>query len=160
MKDIKNYEGLYAITSCGKVWSYRSNKFLTPTKSKNGYLSVLLSADKKQERFYIHRLVREAYISNPLGLPQVNHKNENRTDNFINNLEWCDAAYNINYGARNEKTSKKRSIPVICLDTNIEYFSAGDAATQLGLHKSGIQRCCVGELKTTGGMRFKYKEDI
>jgi hypothetical protein len=91
MEDIKGYEGLYAVTSCGRVWSYRSKKFLKPKEDKNGYLSVGLRLNGKQDRRYIHRLVAEAYIPNPAALPQVNHKDEIKSHNYINNLEWCDA---------------------------------------------------------------------
>jgi hypothetical protein len=78
MREIPNYEGLYAVTSCGKVWSYRSKRFLTPRKSKKGYLTVLLCNKGNMREFKIHRLVADAYIPNPDNLPQVNHKDENK----------------------------------------------------------------------------------
>ena len=87
MKDIKGYEGLYAITSCGKVRSYRRKKFLCPNTSVDGYVRVGLHKNGKTKTIEIHRLVAEAYIPNPEGLPQVNHKNENPSDNNLENLE-------------------------------------------------------------------------
>ena len=75
MKDIKGYEGLYAVTSCGRVWSYRRNKFLAPATIKSGYNYVNLYKDGKKKFCRVHRLVAEAYIPNPDNLPQVNHKN-------------------------------------------------------------------------------------
>ena len=109
MKYIPEYEGLYSITSCGKVWSYKSKKFLKPQKNKDGYLYVNLYKDGKQNKYYIHRLVLEAYLPNPANLPQVNHIDENKANNALPNLEWCDAAYNINYSL-----AKK----VICVETS------------------------------------------
>lgn len=109
MRDIIGYEGLYAVTSCGRVYSYRAKKFLKPYKNKNGYLYVSLYKDGKQNKYYIHRLVLEAYLPNPANLPQVNHIDENKANNALLNLEWCDAAYNINYSL-----AKK----VICVETS------------------------------------------
>ena len=113
MKDIPGYEGHYAITSCGRVWSYKRNRFLKPSTDKYGYLHVVLYKNGKGKHKFIHQLVAEAYIPNPNNLPQVNHKDEVRTHNWINNLEWCDVTYNNNYGTRNAKIAKK----VICLET-------------------------------------------
>lgn len=94
MKDIKGYEGLYAITSCGKVWSYRSKKFLTPRDNGRGYLSVDLWVNNESKRFYIHRLVAEAYLPNLKNKPQVDHKDTNKNHNYVNNLEWATPSEN------------------------------------------------------------------
>lgn len=108
MKDIKNFEGHYAVTSCGKVWSYKSKKFLKPRKDSSGYYQVSLWKDGKGKNYLLHRLVAEAYLPNPEGLPQINHKNENKADNCLNNLEWCTCKYNINYGTRNKRASQTK----------------------------------------------------
>ena len=105
MVDIKNYEGLYAITSCGMVWSYRKQRFLKPYNTGR-YLVVELFKNGCGKQFKIHRLVAEAYLPNPYNLPCVNHKDEVKTHNWINNLEWCDYSYNINYGTRNKRVSQ------------------------------------------------------
>lgn len=159
MVDIKGYEGLYAITSCGKVWSYRKQKFLAPNiNKKNGYMSVILSVNKKQKRFYIHRLVAEAFIPNQDNLPQINHKDENKKNNCVNNLEWTNAKENINYGSRSLKQGMTRGSIVVCLNNNQEYYSTHEAARQLNLSQSNVQRCCAGIYKQTHGYSFKYKE--
>ena len=98
LKDVRGYEGLYAVTSCGRVWSYRQRQFLTPTTSDAGYLFVMLCKDGKKENFRVHRLVADAYIPNPNGLPFVKHRDECLNHNWVSNLEWCDAKYSSNYG--------------------------------------------------------------
>ena len=86
MKDIKDYEGLYAITEDGRIWSYRSNRFLKPYVRK-GYLRVKLYINGVEKDFSIHRLVAFAYLPNPDNLPEVNHKDENKQNNCVDNLE-------------------------------------------------------------------------
>lgn len=108
MKDVVGYEGLYAVTSCGKVWSYKQKKFLTPVMMY-GYPRVGLWKDGKVKREFVHRLVAMAYIPNPENLPQVNHKDENRANCCLQNLEWCDAKYNANYGSRNSRIAEKNT---------------------------------------------------
>lgn len=113
MKDIQGYEGLYAITSCGKVWSYKSKRFLMPYKHYKGYLLVKLTKDGIRKAYTVHRLVAEAYIPNPENKEQVNHKDENKANNCVNNLEWMTNKENANYGTRNERISntlKRKSL--------------------------------------------------
>lgn len=154
MKDIKDYEGLYAITSCGKVWSYRSKKFLKPFLSNSGYLLTDLVKDGTKKHCLVHRLVAEAYIPNPEGLPQVNHKDEIKTHNFINNLEYCDSKYNNNYGSCKETISKK----VYCEELNKFFKSAREASDKLNIHNTNITAVCRGERRTAGGYHFRYVE--
>lgn len=156
MRDIKGYEGIYAITSCGKVWSYRRKIFLKPSPDKDGYLRVSLMKDGQKKNVFIHRLVADAYISNPNGLPQVNHLNEIKTANYINNLAWCDAKENDNYGTRNKRISK----PVYCAELDKIFESQTAAADALGLDRRSISKCCIGTYKSTGGYHFKYAEVI
>lgn len=106
MKDIRGYEGLYGITMTGRVWSYRSKKFLKPRTHKDGYLLVNLYKDGKYKTFSLHRLVAETYIPNPDNKPQVGHIDENPRNNCWDNLYWTNAKNNCNYGTHNEKISK------------------------------------------------------
>ena len=159
-KDIKDYEGLYAITRDGKVWSYRSNKFLKHSNNGKGYYQISLCKDGKGKNYLIHRLVAEAFIPNPLGLPQVNHKDENPQNNCASNLEWCDAKYNANYGTRTERSNKKRSKPVYCIELDKTFYGARQAARELGLDNSNIVSCCKGKRKTTGGFHWMYAETL
>lgn len=156
MTDIKGYEGKYAITSCGKVYSYRSKKFLKPKQTRQGYLQVELCRNGSKESKYIHRLVAETYIPNPLGLSEVNHKNEIKTDNYINNLEWISHEDNMRYGSRTAKTQK----PVVCIELGKTFQSITLASSILNVEASSISRVCKGERKTAGGYHFKYEEVI
>lgn len=106
MKDIVGYEGIYAITSCGRVWSYRRKKFLTSFKTPEGYEQVWLCRNGKPIGRYVHRLVAQAYIPNPDNLPVINHKDEVPYHNWITNLEWCTQLYNIHYGNHHENMCK------------------------------------------------------
>lgn len=152
MKDISGFEGLYAITSCGKVWSHKRNHFLKPWINNTGYATVYLRKNKKTYRKSIHRLVAETYLPNINHLPQVNHKNEVKTDNYINNLEWCTYKYNVNYGTRLKKIYK----PVYCIELNKIFESIKSAEMELCIPHSSIIKCCQGEFNQTHGYHFKY----
>ena len=158
MKDVQNYEGLYAVTSCGKVYSYRSKKFLKPRKNKSGYLQVCLYKGGERKEHLVHRLVAEAYLPNPEEFLQVNHKDENKENNALSNLEWCDQSYNSNYGSRNKRMAKSLSKPVFCEELNRTFDGARAAACELGLDYSSINRCCTGKRKTCGGYHWRYQE--
>ena len=147
MKDIKGYEELYAITSCGKVWSYRNKKFLKTYNNGKGYLFVYLCKNGDEKKVYVHRLVAETYISNQNNLPQVNHKDENPNNNCLNNLEWCDAKYNITY-------SKGKKI--YCVETDTVYNSQREAADALNVDQGNISKVCRGIHSQTGGYHFKF----
>lgn len=152
MRDIKGYEGLYAVTSCGKVYSYRRNKFLKPQKQLTGYLMVQLKKDDKTKNCYVHRLVAEAYLDNPDRLPEVNHKNEDKTKNHVSNLEWCTRSYNLNYGTRISQYYKA----VYCVELDKTFNSLKEAAQAFNLAYTNLSACLNGRLKTFAGYHWKY----
>ncbi len=158
MKDIKGYEGLYAITADGQVWSYRSQRYLTPSPNANGYLRVNLYKDKKPKNKFIHRLVAAAYIPNPNNLPEINHISEDKTDNKVENLEWCDRIYNLNYGTRKEKAAKSHYKAVYCVELNTTFESQKAAAETNGIAATNIAACCKGKRQTAGGYHWRYAE--
>lgn len=147
MKDIKNYEGLYAITSCGKVWSYRSKKFLVPSVGNHGYEIVNLSKDGKVKMFLIHRLVAEAYIENPNNLETVDHIDGNKRHNYIRNLQWM---------TRSENGIKGNNKSVKCLETGQIFDSMTIAAKEMHLNRVRISEVCRRKRKTTGGYHFEF----
>lgn len=178
-RDIAGYEGMYQISNLGRVKSLerqmklnlnkdknmiKKEKILKPGKTgiKRNYLGVELLKNSKQKHKYIHRLVAETFIPNPNNYKEVNHKDENTLNNCASNLEWCDTKYNINYGQRTLKATKKLSKPIIQLDleNNLikEWDSMRNASRNLNINISNISRCCKGEFKTAGGYIWKYKK--
>lgn len=103
-KNVIGYEGLYEVSNKGNVRNVRRNTLLRLTKTNYGYIQVSLYKNGIRTGLKVHRLVAEAFIPNPDNLPQVNHKDEDKTNNNVTNLEWCTAKYNNNYGNRLEKS--------------------------------------------------------
>ena len=164
MKDIKGYEGLYAITSCGKVWSYRRKKFLKPSISVDGYLRVQLKNKENIKTIEIHRLVAEAYIPNPEGKKTVNHIDEIKSHNYVGNLEWNTIKENANYGTRTQKISKKSkgksriAQKIYCVELERTFNSQQDAVKELGICISSMSKAVNGLRKTAGGYHWKRLE--
>lgn len=164
---------LYEVGSDGSVVSLKwrnskERKELKPSKTKNGYLSVYLSDGKNH---YVHRLVAMAFIPNPLNFPIINHKDENKQNNNVSNLEWCTVRYNRNYGGANERTSnairnhKKISTPIRQYsrkgDFIKEYPSIMEAHRQSGLYYQNIVKCCNHDKQYAhcGGYIWRFKND-
>ena len=159
MKDIPGYEGLYAITSCGKVWSYRRKIFLKPSLNQKGYAYVSLSKDGKSKTCRIHRLVAEAFIPNPENKPEVNHINEVKTDNYVSNLEWATRIENMNAGTVQQRLAQirqeKLSHPVYCNELRKGYNSIMDACRELNIDHSNLVRSIAKGTKCKG-YSFRY----
>ena len=156
-KDCKGYEGRYQVSNKGRVWSVVSQKYLKLWIVSSGYMQVkLICKNGKRKNELIHRLVALAFIDNPTGLPQVNHIDENKQNNCVENLEWCTAKYNSNYGTHIERVSKPQMKKVYCVELDKTYESAKYAAEELGLHKENIQACCRGITKTCGKYHWRY----
>ena len=149
--DCKGYEGKYQVSNLGRVWSVRSQKYLKGFADKDGYLGVHLTAKngkRKIER--IHRLVAIAFLDNPNNLPVVNHKDENKTNNNVDNLEWCSVGYNNIY-------SKGKAVK--CIELDRVFDCSQSAAKELGLDGSSIRKCCKGQIKRVGGYHWSYVGD-
>ena len=159
-KDINGYEDLYQVSNLGRVKSLNyihsgTEKILSPKTNNNGYLSVLLSKNCVKKMYLVHRLVAQAFILNPNSLPQVNHINENKTDNRVVNLEWCTASYNINYGNRIKKTS--RPVKQLTLDgTLVAIWPSAQEAQRNGFNQSTICKCCIGLINKHKGYKWQY----
>lgn len=154
-KDIEGYAGLYQISNHGNVKSFHTSKekILKPVKDKDGYLFVGLYKQGKHKKHYkVHRLVAKAFIENPDNLPVVNHKDEDKTNNKVDNLEYCTAEYNINYGTRNQRISKR----VLCIETGKIYQSGKQVERELGFFSSYISSACNGKLKQAYGYTWRY----
>lgn len=97
VRDIKGYEGRYGVTEDGRVWSYITHKFLEPKIQKNRYKTVCLYRNRGKSMYYVHRLVAEAFLPNPQNLQEVNHKDLNKGNNNVSNLEWIDRSGNMRH---------------------------------------------------------------
>ena len=158
-RDVPGYEGLYEVSNKGRV--RRNGKILKPTLLNNGYLRVELHKQKTEKQVLVHRLVAMTFILNPNNLPCVNHKDEDKTNNAVDNLEWCTHEYNTNYGTRNERASINLSKPILQFDLQgsfIKEWSSGIEAEEFTkISRASICSCCKGNLKTAGGFVWKYK---
>ena len=156
-KDIEGYNGIYQISNLGRVKSLgntknKKDKIIKPVKNNKGYLRVSLHKSNTLTRMYVHRLVAIAFIPNINNYPQINHIDENKSNNCVDNLEWCTAKYNCNYGTKNKTTSKK----VVCVETGKIYNSTREIERKLCISHTCISDCCNGKQKTAGGYHWEY----
>ena len=160
-KDVNGYEGLYQVSNLGNVKSLGNNKsrkekILKPIVQKSGHLMVQFCKEGKLKGYLIHRLVAEAFIPNPLKLPCVNHKDENPSNNSLENLEWCTVQYNTNYGTAIKRRVEKRSIAIYCIELDKVFLSSQEAYRITGVYQSNINKCLKGKINTAGGYHWKY----
>ena len=186
-KDIKGYEGLYQVSNLGRIktldrkikkksrWGTIINyhikeKILIPIKLNNDYFKVSLSKDNDVNSYLIHRLVAETFIPNPNNLPCINHKDEDKSNNCVKNLEWCTVLYNNTYGTKLKKQSEKqinnpkssKKINQYDLEGNFikTWESMNEIHRQLGIYSQHIYRCCNNKRKSTGGFKWSYYKNI
>ena len=156
MVEVPNYEN-YLVDRKGNVYSKFSKRFLTPKKDKEGYLSVAFYGGEKPKYFKIHRLVAMMFIPNPDNLPQINHKDENKTNNSVENLEWCTGKYNVNYGTRTKKARIALGKKVYCYELDKVFNSMLEARKETGALK--IAEVCRGKFSQSGGYHWKFVEE-
>lgn len=176
-KDIQGYEGVYQVSNFGRVKSlerYRINnggtktlvkeRILKPSTNNKGYSRVELSNKTARKPYLVHRLVAEAFIENPNNLPEVNHKDENKSNNRADNLEWITQKENLNYGTRNHRVSLTKGSPAVALDDEnniiMEFHSISEASRQTGIPQQNISRCIKGKVPHAGGYVWKLKSEI
>lgn len=189
-KPVKGYEELYEVSNMGRVKSLNYNhtgkeRILKSCKNSAGYLIIELYKNGIGKCYTIHRLVAEAFIPNIDNLPDINHKDENKANNYVNNLEWCTTKYNINYGTAKTRIAEKMtgrkltnehikkiaekntnnpkiSKPVIGINKVsgliVEFPSAREAERQTGINHGNIAQCCKGKYKSAGGFLWFYAE--
>ena len=181
-KDVKGFEGLYQVSSFGRVKSlskrfFVSNQFgktnkiritkeriLRPQLNKYGYLCVTLCKNGIHTLSVVHRLVAKTFIENKNNHVCINHKDENKMNNCVDNLEWCTVKYNQNYGTIKERVSYAQSIDIIQCDINGDFIKRwhgiNKASRELKINHSNIISCCQGKRKTAGGYIWRYADDV
>jgi len=189
-KDVQGYEGLYQVSNHGRIKSLprldsmgrqKGGLVLKPKSRKDGYKRINLYYKGKMETYLVHRIVANAFIPNPYVKPQVNHIDEDKSNNKVNNLVWMTAKENINYGSCIERSVKNRDQKSIAkkvdhkaIGKNIRYIhskkvvsidkdgnkclydSLTDASNATGLWRQNIGKCCKNIYKTSGGFHWKF----
>ena len=153
----------------GIVNRHLKEKILASFLNNKGYSYVVLHKNGKSKTTLVHRLVAMAFIPNPENKPMVNHKDENPLNNCVDNLEWCTASYNANYGTRNQRCVQNRrsyklgdnpsAKAVFCEELNKTFDCAIRAKEELGIDASSICNVCKGKQKTAGGFHWRYADD-
>lgn len=181
-KDVVGYEGLYEVSNLGNVRSVDKYIPFNGTISLRkgivlkqgivqGYKQVVLCKHGKTKNYRVHRLVAQTFIPNPDNLPEINHKDEDKTNNRVDNLEFCTYKYNSNYGKCKQKISKAlkgklinrtdQSKPILQFTKKgefvAEYPSQKEAERQTGVNSGNISLCCGCKLKSAGGYKWQYK---
>ena len=160
-KPVVGYEGLYEVSNWGRVKSLKfgKEKILKPI-IRHGYYFVGLSKNGIVKSYSVHRLVAQVFIPNPNNLPCVNHKDENKQNNVVSNLEWCTHEYNNSYGTRSKRVAEKQSKPVLQYDLEgnlIKEWVSINECGRNGFNQGGICKCCNGKQKIYKGFIWKYK---
>ena len=174
-KDIEGYEGLYQVSNRGRVKSLSrkvtnamfsiNEHFVKVVDNGNGYKSVSLWKDNKGKHFYVHRLVALAFVPNSNGYKYINHKDEDKSNNDVSNLEWCTAKYNCNYGNHTKKLKKSYILngnnrPIDVYDMKGTFLKTFDCSNEvckeLGVQRRGLYLACQGVTKSCKGYRFAF----
>lgn len=153
----------YEVSNMGRVRSLNYNgikgrvQIMKPQPHTRGYLQIGLRKNGKYKTFTIHSLVANVFLPKIEGKNEINHIDENKHNNTVENLEWCDRQQNCNYGTKNERKAKTDGKKIKCIETGKIYYSIGQARKEMGLKsRSGISACCSGKQKTAGGYHWEY----
>lgn len=175
-KDVKGWEGFYQVSSLGRFKGVerldsrgykQKERIMKGYDNGHGYIHVYGSKNGIVKTLKLHRIIAEAFIPNPNNLPCVNHKDENRANNHVDNLEWCTYSYNNTYGDRIDRIKESKGwkkqlsdskTPIYVIENGNKkwYKSQAQAAEELGLDKSNLNACLKGRIKSHRGYTFEY----
>jgi hypothetical protein len=162
-KDISGYEGRYRINEFGQVLTiskkFPNGQYKKATKDKDGYLCVDLYKNGKRKHCKVHRLVAQEFIPMEKGKNIVNHKDENKQNNFVENLEWCDVRYNNTYNDRQKRINAQKRKPVCAISkdgTKVRFDSISEASFVAGTTRRNILYALKKEQNTAAGYRWEY----
>lgn len=171
-KDVKGYEGIYEISNLGNVKSFYSGKIISQKKNNRGYMVVDLYKNRQRKSFLVHRIVAISFLNKDKLCNDVNHIDENKENNCVENLEWCTHKENVNKWCKNntEKVGRKQfksTEKYRKLDMNISMFNkdgsfiktytrASDIKKELNKDISCIIQCCDGKRKSAYGYKWKF----
>lgn len=165
-RDIEGYEGLYKVSECGDVMSLQGGRktILSPNMTRRGYLQVGLCKNGTRKQHRIHRLVATAFCEGAGEFEEVNHIDEDKTNNHYENLEWCNRQYNVNYGAGIDKRSKKMmgnknaTKKVRCVELDMTFDSTTEASEYLNCSRCNISSCLSGRIERCANYHWEYVE--
>lgn len=160
-KDIPNFNGLYQVSNNGNIKRTKDEYIFKKNKNSRGYRIITLTKDKKEYSLSVHRLVAEAFIPNPNNLPQINHKDGNKLNNKIENLEWCTQSENMKHAYKN-KLEIKSGKKVAQFDLDMKIIKIWDkiieAEKEYKIAHGKITMVCKNKRKTAGGYIWRYYE--
>ena len=174
-KPVVGLEGLYEVSNKGRVRSvdrdiirsdgrvqHKKGVVLKQFITNKGYPYVMVNKGYKQHLKTVHRLVAQAFIPNPSNYPVVNHKDENKTNNCVENLEWCTQSHNMTWNGLSKRIARKTKDrpsklrkPVIDLNTGLIYQSRMEANEKLGIRWNSIKDMCEGKQDEVNGVRLR-----
>ena len=172
MEEFRELDSYYLVSNKGRIKSKRSNKILRThfDSKRKGYEYITLNYDGVKKSYQVHRLVAKLFLPNPHNYPCINHKDENPSNNCVENLEWCTYSYNLSYGSKTQRElNTKRENNTMNAPKKViqksregifirEFPSANDAAKTLNLGVSHIIDCCNGKIhKDSKGYLYKTK---
>lgn len=160
-REVKEYSN-YEVNQLGEIRHKKRQKILKPRSNNGGYQYVNFKINGKNTNFAVHRIVANAFIPNPNGYTEVNHKDYNKKNNCVDNLEWVSSSQNKQHSYLKQENKKSRGKAVnqytkegIFLKT---FDSVSDAAKELGCCVAAISNCCLGRTKTSQGFRWSFVE--
>lgn len=162
-KDVVGYEGVYQVSDKGDIYSVKrrdvmgrecGGRTLKPLRDKNGYLRINLYKDGIMKQNLIHRLVAQVFVPNQNNYLEINHKDENKANNHVGNLEWCTREHNMNYGTRNERANQTQSKKVKAINIKtgeVLAFNSAKEAGNKGYSRLNVSKACGGVYKNNKG---------